>query len=201
MITKPMSATAPTPPAELVRCPGSRSTTRLHWPGCRCQLDAASTRGYLQSLAAIGWSIDTQGHHIGMSGHHAHRILTQPTVTLTTALRVARMWEQWWDIPGPSDRAIAHATRRGWDAPDPEVVRRLLRRMPTPYTHHDRDQAIRVLLGRGLTTEAVLGRLSVGRSTVHRVAAGTAAHLAARTDPGPIRPSGVTPFPLARSAA
>jgi hypothetical protein len=111
-------------------CPAARhgGHRHPHLPhGCRCLVDAAATHQFIQSLAAIGWPLRTQGRLLGWdSGDMLGQILRRDTVTRHSARRVAVLFDRLWTVPGPSPRTVTTATRLGWDAPDPVVVARLV---------------------------------------------------------------------------
>jgi hypothetical protein len=144
-----------------------------HLPqGCRCLTDAAPTHQFIQSLAAIGWPLRTQGRLLGChSGDLVGKILRQATVTRHTARRVAHLWDRLWTVPGPSPRTVTTAARRGWDAPDPEVVARLVADIDCPHTSLDRDQAARVLARRGLSVNGIALRLHMALNTARSIVA------------------------------
>jgi hypothetical protein len=147
-----------------------------HTPtGCRCQITAAPTQQFVRSLATIGWPLGTQGRLIGWSsGHLVGQILRQDTVTRRTALRVAALYTRLWDVPGPSPRTVATAARLGWDAPDPVVVARLVAGITCPHTHLDRNQAVRVLAGRGLGIHGIARRLRMASGMAGSIVAHSA---------------------------
>jgi hypothetical protein len=168
-------------------CPAAAGTGQLHRLDCRCQVDATPTHEIIHALTAAGWPLQTQGRWLGCRhGRNINRLLGHTTVARATAVRAARMWEQWWDVPGPSARAIAYATRRGWDAPDPVIVARLAAGRRCPRTRLDRDQAVRVLLRRGATPTTISTRLGIRPAHIHAIAASTATVLLAATLPDPI---------------
>jgi hypothetical protein len=154
-------------------CPAARygGHRQPHLPqGCRCLIAAAPTHQFIQSLAAIGWPLSTQGRLLGW--HNTEmlgRILRQPSVTRYMARRVAQLWEQLWAVPGPSPRTVTAAARLGWDAPDPVVVARLVAGIECPHTALDRHQAARVLAGRGLSMTGIAGRLRMNVRTARSI--------------------------------
>jgi hypothetical protein len=156
-------------------CPAARygGHHQPHLPqGCRCLIDAAGTHQFIQSLAAIGWPLGTQGQLLGWgSGDLVGKILRQATVTRQTARRVAALWDRLWTVPGPSPRTVATATRLGWDAPDPVVVARLVAGIDCAHTALDREQAARVLARRGLSVNAIGERLHMAARTARAIVA------------------------------
>jgi hypothetical protein len=174
-------------------CPVAAGQGRLHRPGCRCLLDADPTHQFVRSLAVIGWPLVEQGRRIGQRhGRDFHRILGQARVERGTAVRVACLYEHLWDMPGPSPRTTALAAGRGWDAPDPVTVARLLTDRDCPHRRIDRDQAVRVLLRRGATETAITKQLRVGIGKIRALAATTPRGLAAATLPLGHQPASAT---------
>jgi hypothetical protein len=151
-------------------CPAAQRGTRHlpHLPeGCRCPVNAKPTHHFMKSLAVNGWPLRMQGRLLGASaGTEFRRILGHDLVERATALRVARLWDRLWDVPGPCPRTVAWAARCGWEAPDPVVVARLIAGTGCPATRAERDQAIRVMAAQGRSATAIVTRL---RTSHHKI--------------------------------
>lgn len=159
----------------VMSCPGARG--RMHPPdGCRCLVDAAPTRHLVTQMIAVGWPLDEQGRRLGLRhGRNFAAVLRRTRIERATALAVAALHERLWDIPGPSPRTVTTAIRRGYTAPDPVTVARLVDGRRCAYTTADRDQAIRVLAARGLSANAIATRLHAAHRDVRAVTTTTAA--------------------------
>lgn len=83
-------------------------------------VDATASRRRLQALAVTGWPyrvladhlqpIDPQTVNYIQSGHNT-------TIRAHTADRVAALYDQLWNVPGPSPRSSAIAAGKGWTPP------------------------------------------------------------------------------------
>lgn len=141
-----------------------------HLPGgCRCLVDAAPTHQFMRSLAALGWSFADQAR-LADAPRSAEfsRILSRYRVERGTALRVARLYDRLWDVPGPSLRTVRWAARCGWEAPDRVVVARLVAGIRCPHTKVDWEQAVRILAAKGLTTNAIALRVGSSQRRVRK---------------------------------
>lgn len=163
-------------------CPASRTHCRnrlksgpnpdaRHLPdGCRCLVDTEPTRKLVRSLVAGGWSIEDQGDELGLVyGRNLDRMIHRPRIQRISALRVARLHDRLWNVPGPSPRSVTHAINQGWPYADPVVVARLVAGQDCPRNEVERDVAIRLLAREGGTTNEISRRLHTRFATVRRV--------------------------------
>lgn len=83
-------------------------------------IDSTGTRRRLQALSYLGW---TSRDLAGRMGHRDHSVVldivngVSATVRRDTATKVARLYDELWDQPGPSTRTAAWARRNGWVPP------------------------------------------------------------------------------------
>jgi hypothetical protein len=83
-------------------------------------IDATGARRRLQALAAIGWDSRTlaarlrQKHPTTVQHVRSGR---QPRLRRSTAAKIAALFDELWDQPGPSDRARLDAAQRRWAPP------------------------------------------------------------------------------------
>jgi hypothetical protein len=80
------------------------------------RLDATGTRRRVQALAAVGWPIAWTAEQAGHGAAYLFAILAGkvPTVTSTTARRIAALCRSHGTRPGPSEYTRAVARRNGW---------------------------------------------------------------------------------------
>lgn len=80
---------------------------------------AAGTIARMQALVAAGYPRSQLAARIGVTASNATRLFapSTPRVTAGTARRVAALFDELKDIPGPSPRARAEGHRRGWPHP------------------------------------------------------------------------------------
>lgn len=80
----------------------------------------------IQALAAIGWSLHRQAHHLGENMTNFSRAMQNETITVRRHRAIAAMFDEWWaagPIPanwreqGGITRAIRHAKQRRWLPP------------------------------------------------------------------------------------
>jgi len=108
------------------RCPDAREAARLYRHGLRHGLHtpptthSAGTARRLRALAAIGWPGDILATRLDCTWSWISQLQREvnPRVLLTTARRVADLYDELADTPGPSQRARQHAARADWDGPD-----------------------------------------------------------------------------------
>lgn len=80
-------------------------------------VDATGTRRRIHALAAIGWSAGELATRYGYDRTAIGKWTQTPEVHVTTRDRVAALYEELWDIPGPSERVRQIAATRGWLPP------------------------------------------------------------------------------------
>lgn len=100
--------------------------------------DATGTRRRLQALAACGWPPGRLAGLLGVSPGNLSTLMRRERVTAATALAVAALFGELWDVPPPegtpqeraaASRARRRAMRQGWvpplawdDIDDPDAV-------------------------------------------------------------------------------
>ena len=126
-------------------CRVGKATAYKNW-GCRCDdaaldrlrrrkrlragiadpafIDPTATARRLQALAAIGWPIKELADRLGysVSGRTSTTVAKLrrqevPTITPETERKVADLYRELWDVPGPDARARRWAARHGWVPP------------------------------------------------------------------------------------
>lgn len=107
------------------RCPAALRA------GARCQkqyrtraargehfhVDAAGTRRRIQALAAIGWPARELGQRLGVTAQAVSLFTTRATVYGATAAKVAALYEELWNQPGPSNVTRKRAEKSRWPQP------------------------------------------------------------------------------------
>lgn len=168
------------------------------------RVDATGTRRRIQALCAAGWPMDEIGARIGVAGRDAVFLLTRRRWAYrSTAARVAAVYEQLADTPGPSKRSSTLARSRGWLPPlwwdddtiddptflppvvetprddvdvDPVVVDRLVAGADlhgARVTRAERSAAYRRLVACGSSYAEIQQRLHVSGRTMSELAAAT----------------------------
>ncbi|MFE2751613.1 hypothetical protein ACFXGA_06370 [Actinosynnema sp. NPDC059335] len=189
------------------RCPDSRTLATRYRRDIRNgthtpqRTHSAGTGRRLRALAAIGWPSTLLADRLGCTFEWVGQLQREVNaqVHLTTAQRVAALYDELADIPGPSDRARGHAARAGWDAPDawwyadiddpnaqpdrlhpdPDdvdevVVERLItgeHHNPRAATHAERQAAARIMRDRGFTHTRICRLLDIAHGTAYRLLA------------------------------
>lgn len=155
-------------------CPDAREAWRLYNKRLRegrqpaGLVDITGTRRRLEALAAIGWPLHDIAARLGLPARQISnwRATTHPHIRRSRAAAVARIYDQLWDTPGPSERARGHAARAGWPVPmawsddtidDPAAEPDLGRR---PRSRVD-DADVIHLTSFGLTRDQIADRLGV----------------------------------------
>jgi lambda repressor-like predicted transcriptional regulator len=158
----------------------------VEWVESPVIVDISGTRRRVQALARMGWPADVVATRCGLYDNTLKQSLCRGRVSARIAARVARLYDELSDTPGPSSRAAARAATLGYAPPvawdddtidDPEarpnltgydeqVVRALVRGEAAEANRADRSEAAARLNEQGLTRQEVALRLDVSRSTV-----------------------------------
>ena len=80
-------------------------------------VDSAGTRRRLHALATLGWTLREIGARLGVGETTVSHWALRERVATTTATKVARLYEELWDQPGPSTRTRQRAERLKWAPP------------------------------------------------------------------------------------
>jgi DNA-binding CsgD family transcriptional regulator len=92
--------------------------TRLDRGSCIAGLvPAAGTQRRLQALRALGYTGLYLAERFGYGPHRGLQMSRKPLVRAVTAHRVAELYQELADTPGPSSRAREYARHRGWLLP------------------------------------------------------------------------------------
>lgn len=78
---------------------------------------SAGTARRLHALAAMGWPLRLIGARLGVGETTVSHWALRERVATTTATKVARLYEELWDQPGPSTRTRQRAERLKWAPP------------------------------------------------------------------------------------
>lgn len=83
------------------------------------RIDATGTRRRVQALAAIGWSQQHLSARLGLNPGALYKVAsgTIQRVTVSRAREIDALYRELQEVPGPSTRARAIATRKGWPPP------------------------------------------------------------------------------------
>jgi hypothetical protein len=160
----------------------------------RLYIDSTGTVRRIRALQAIGWSLsdidEALGHRAGTN--YAHNLTRQERVHLTTAQRVAAVYDKLSMRLGPSDRCRSAARRRGWLPPlvwdddtiddpdarphggrdrsykhdiDPITVERVLAGDRLPMTHAESRAVVARARDLGWSEEQIKQRTGITRAT------------------------------------
>lgn len=108
---------------EKCRCPEAREDWRLYYKRRRENRSAArvtngiGTQRRLQALVAIGWPASALAARLNVGQAVIGRLYHRPRVHIATAAAVRSLYDQLWDIPGPSTRSRRYAAAAGWKPP------------------------------------------------------------------------------------
>jgi hypothetical protein len=117
-------------------------------------LDPTGTRRRLQALAVNGWTSRAIAERLGRKEQSTVLDIQSgraATVRRWTADAVAALYDELWDVPGPSVKARAHAQRNGWLPPlawdddtidDPAAVPQQPDEAPIPSRGRSREHVI-----------------------------------------------------------
>jgi hypothetical protein len=83
-----------------------------HLPA-EAMIDATGTRRRIQALTALGWTHETMGEHLGVTGTAVWQMTRRPKVTARNAVRVAAMYGPLSMRLGPSETARRRAAKAG----------------------------------------------------------------------------------------
>lgn len=156
---------------------------RYHLPR---RIDATGTVRRLRALNALGWTCAALAAHDGTTTQAALQQVMKherPTTYVTTATRVARLYDQLSMTPGPSPLAAARARAKGWAPPlawddqdlDDPTATPHTDTTPTRATVHLDD--VEFLIRTGCTRPTIATRLGVTPGAIDR-----ALHRAGRHD-------------------
>jgi transcriptional regulator with XRE-family HTH domain len=83
------------------------------------RIDATGSLRRLRALHAIGWTQTEMARRIGWTLQNLNRyFISDPDrINRSTAVEIARVFNELQLIPGPSDRARRHARKQGWAPP------------------------------------------------------------------------------------
>jgi len=83
------------------------------------RIDATGSLRRIRALHAIGWTQTEIAHRIGSTLQNLNRyFISEPEkINRSTAVSIARLFDQLQLIPGPSERARRHAKKLGWAPP------------------------------------------------------------------------------------
>ncbi len=80
-------------------------------------ISAEGSARRLRALSAVGWSGRVLSRRLGMSEGYLYRLLYRERIGVASAQVVARLYDELWDQPGPSDLSRQRATAKGWPPP------------------------------------------------------------------------------------
>ena len=80
-------------------------------------VDSAGTRRRLHALATLGWPLKAVGERLGVGETTVSHWACRPRVATATAAKVARLYAELWDTPGPSQLTRQRAARHGYAPP------------------------------------------------------------------------------------
>lgn len=182
-------------------CPHAKEAHRIYekrrrqgrnQPAC---IDPTGTIRRMRALAAIGWPLIEQARRFGWNSAPSRLVRGKTQVTRELAARVAALYEELKDVPGPSAKVRDHAARKGWptpaewdmgggdiddpaadarpapsDVPDPVVVDRALEGATVSLTPSERHHAVHVGLRKGMSLNVVARRLHMSRAKAQELA-------------------------------
>lgn len=145
-------------------------------------VDATGTRRRIRALMRIGWSLHEQARRLGVAVQSLSRTHRQRDhVLLSTAQKVAALYDELSMTPGTCVRARNHAERRNWPPPlawdDDEIddpaaqPAHDLRGTPGRQRDNDRDERVLELTRAGLSATEIAMRVRVSPRSVNRVRA------------------------------
>ena len=165
--------------------------------GGKLHVDATGTRRRLQALARMGWSYSHLAPMFGVSHQAVSSWTKTATVHRSTRLRVCAVYDELWDVPGPSAKSRRLGELYGWAPPlafdddnidDPRAqanwglgsvrqrkpvddiaVTRAMHGDAVRLTPDERTEAVRRLRARGLTSARIAELLHIERRSVERI--------------------------------
>ena len=105
------------------RCPEAVEDWRLYNKRRRQKrnaprvIDGTGTRRRLQALVAIGWTAPLIGARLDVTQALITRLYHRPRVNSQTAAAVRALYDELWNVPGPSWRSRYRARVAGWPPP------------------------------------------------------------------------------------
>jgi len=90
---------------------------RLYLARGPVHIPADGTRRRLQALVVMGWPLADLGDRLGVHLANLSRWIRADNVARSTAARVAALYDELWDQPGPSEKGAKRAKTRGWLPP------------------------------------------------------------------------------------
>ena len=142
-------------------------------------VSSAGTRRRLHALATLGWPLHEIGARLGVGETTVSHWALRERVATTTATKVARLYEELWDQPGPSTRTRQRAERLKWapplawdDGAGPHGIDNPKAR-PYPWKRWDSDRRrsrhdISDLRAAGLTDTEIAHRLGIQPESLQR---------------------------------
>jgi hypothetical protein len=184
------------------RCPNARMDASRAQKSYRLRLirvgqlstSSTGTHRRIQALGAIGWRAEDIGRRIGTTSRGVSLLLTRDRVYVSTATRVAAVYDQLAAHPGPSARTARRAAAKGWLPPawwdddtiddptyqpatvdrahwtdiDPVAVERACNGEDIPLTRAERIAAVQRLTDRGFSQLQTADRLGIHPRQVTR---------------------------------
>lgn len=146
-------------------------------------VDAVGTARRLRALVRNGWTLTAIAARMGVSVALVDRWAQNKTghVYRATAVRVAALYDELWDVPGGSSRAASRAMRRGWPPPmawdddgpsnidDPAARPADARGWRRQYRDIDREEQVMHLTRAGLSALEIAVRLGTNKRQVVRI--------------------------------
>lgn len=155
--------------------------------GQRFHTDSNGAQRRIQALAAIGWRAQDIATRIGTTSQCVSQIGIRPTIYVTTARRIADVYAELADTPGPSPVTRARAAAKGWLEPkwwdddliddptytpptvdqqhwsdvDDVAVQRAVAGDPVPLTRAERIRAVLTLHEAGMTHRQIGRHLNI----------------------------------------
>ena len=83
----------------------------------RSFLSAVGTTRRIRALARMGWTLQHIGERMGVTRASVAASTSGRRVTARTARTIRDIYDDLWDVPGPSATTIRRATRAGWPPP------------------------------------------------------------------------------------
>lgn len=173
-----------------------RYEARRYLAGGSVMLNGVGVHRRIHALARIGWSYPMLAARLGLVGSAVHQFTRSATVTPATYARVAALYDELWDKPGPSNWVRAYAERQGWPPPlawdddsidDPKArpnlglgdnrrkpideiaVGRAMRGDAVALTPDERTEAVRRLKAQGFSLRETSERLHIAKRSVERI--------------------------------
>jgi hypothetical protein len=166
------------------RCPAAKEDKRLYHKRIRegrhlpRRVDSTITRRKIRALAALGWPMTDLAKRMQIDARNVSYFATAPDtqpVFRSSAEKIAALYMELRDLPGPNEECKRRAARKGWVAPygwddienpaeaqpDP---------MPVDRPHIIDYEEVKFLCDAGVWVEEIAERLGVTPSSVIRSA-------------------------------